>query len=324
MSVADIKNSSYTANDMKQNRSRSLRQFAQARRHAQLDALAARLTGRDVRALPFAAIRHKLRQRSPLYRGVQDVPIEHIVGSVGRYREFTREFLPLNDDLRERWVNMDRLARTPTGGWPPIELYKVDDVYFVRDGHHRVSVARQLEAPSIEAEVWEFPEDVQIDPDDTLDEVLIRFGEREFMEKTGLEARYPEHGIDFTSPGRYSELLAQIEDLQKKLAIIDEAPIAYEEAVDAWYELIYLPTTQIIQDTGILDKFPGRTESDLFAWLSQHRERLRAVYGHYDNLADLAQMLADHYEEGSINKLVRQFRRWLGSEALPPLAESDE
>lgn len=324
LSVANINHSLYTASGMKRDRTKSLQQFAQARRQAQLDALAARLIGRDIRALPFAAIRHKLRQRSPLYRGVRDVPIEQIVGSVGRYHEFSREFLPLNDDLRERWVNIDRLARATAGGWPPVELYKVGDVYFVRDGHHRVSVAHQLESPTVEAEVWEFPEDIHINPDDTLDEVLIRFSEREFMERTGLEKRYPDHGIRFTSPGRYSELLAQIEDLQEKLSIIDETPMPYEEAVDAWYELIYLPTVQIIQDTGLLDRFPGRTKADLFAWLSKHREGLRAVYGEYDNLADLAQMLADHYEEGSINKLMRQFRRWLGSEDLPPLVEVDE
>jgi hypothetical protein len=210
-----------------------------------------------------------------------------------------------------------------TEGWPPVDLYKIGEAYFVKDGNHRVSAARQLGYPSIEAHVWEFPEEIGIGPSDKLDDILIRFSERDFMETTGLDQRYPDHGIRFTTAGRYSELRAQIEDLRQKLVYIDEREISYHEAVDLWYELIYLPTVQIIRESGLLSAFPGRTEADLFVWLSIHRERLQEAYGEYGNLAELAQMLVGVYGEKPIAKAKRQVKRLLGRDELPPLSEPD-
>lgn len=193
-------------NDLHQYRYNAMRHFDQARRQAQLDQLSARLTGRDNRILPFEAIRSRLRQQNQLYRGLHEVALDDIVGSVGRYHEFTRQFLPLSDDLRERWVGIDTLTLSATG-WPPVELYQVGDVYFVKDGHHRVSVARQLDIPSVEAHVWEFPADVPITSQDSFDEVLIRLEKRRFLEQTQLDRLYPDHNLRFTAPCRYEELL---------------------------------------------------------------------------------------------------------------------
>jgi hypothetical protein len=279
------------------------------------------LTGRDTRLLPFEVIRRNLRQQSPLYRGIQHIPLDKIVGSAGRYNEMTRRFLPLSNSMKERWVNITALAMAE--GWPPIDLYQIGDVYFVKDGNHRVSAARQLGYPSIEAHVWEFPEEIFIDPNDKLDDILIRFSERDFMQTTRLAQHYPNHNIHFTTAGRYSELKAQIEDLRQKLAYIDEREIPYEEAVDLWYELIYLPTVQIIRESGLLAALPGRTEADLFVWLSVHRDTLLETYGEYDHLADLAQRLVDVYGEKPAAKVSRQVKRLLGRDELPPLHDPD-
>jgi hypothetical protein len=147
-------------------------------------------------------------------------------------------------------------------------------------------------------------------------------GEQNFMAKTGLAERFPAHNLHFTSPGRHAELLAQIHDLRQILAQIDGEEMVWETAVDAWYEMVYLPTVQIIQDSTLLADFPGRTEADLFVWLSQHRERLEERYGlHHENLADLAQFLADEYREAGLPRLTRQVRRLLGANSLPPLEE---
>lgn len=302
-------------------RNQAVQIFEQARRQAGMDQLTGRLTGRDTRLLPFEVIRRNLRQQSPLYQGIQHIPLDKIVGSAGRYNEMTRRFLPLTNSMKERWVNVTALAMTE--GWTPVDLYKLGDVYFVKDGNHRVSAARQLGYPSIEAHVWEFPAEAPINPNDKLDDILIRFSERDFMETTGLDQRYPDHGIHFTTAGRYSELLAQIEELRQKLAVIDEREIPYEEAGELWYELIYLPTIQIIRESGLLFAFPGRTEADLFAWLSIHRDRLRETYGEYGNLADLAQKLVDVYGEKPVAKVTRQVKRLLGRDELPPLHDPD-
>ena len=301
-------------------RAQARQQFEEARRRARLDQVSARLTGRDTRMVPFDLVRRQLRQQSALYRGVEQIPLNQIVGSVGRYTELTRHFLPLSDDMRERWMRVTSLAMNQQG-WPPIDLVKVSNVYFVKDGNHRVSAAQQLGFTTIEAHVWEYPETVQIEPENNLDEILIRFGEQAFMETTGLDQMFSDHGIRFTTAGRYTELRAQIADLQQKLAIIDERDVPYAEAVAAWYEMIYLPTVQIIRDSNLLDAFPGRTAADLFVWMSLMRQPLQEAYGDFDNLADLAHLLAAKYREGSLGKLTRQVKRLLGSNTLPPLEE---
>lgn len=297
-------------------------EFDRARRTAEIDRLTAWLRGRDARLLPFDTIRRNLRQQSPFYRGLQEVPLDLIVGSVGRYAEMTREFLPLNDNLKDRWVKMAELAHGE--GWPPIELYKVSSAYFVRDGNHRVSAARRLKFATIEAHVWEYPEDIAIGPKDSLDDVLNRFRERVFLEKTELQQQFTDYDIRFTASGRYPELQAQIEELRQKLELIDEREVSFVEAAAAWYELIYQPSLQIIRDSGLLAAFPGRTEADLFAWMSLHRDRLREQYGDFGNLADLARSLMATYREKPAARVSRQMRRLLGSTELPPLGGLDE
>ena len=300
-------------------RTTALERFRAARKEAGRTQIASLLTGRDNQTIPFEAIRRELRQQSPLYRGILNVPLSAIVGSVGRYQEFTRHFLPLSDSLAERWVGVDTLAQRT--GWPPIELYQVGQAYFVKDGNHRVSVAQQLGTDTIEAHVWEFANEADVGPDDNLDDMLIELGKANFMAKTRLNEMHPDHQLQFTSPGRYTELLAQIADLRQTLTIIDGEEMPYEEAVAAWYEIVYLPTTQIIRDSTLLTDFPGRTEADLFVWLSKYREPLRERYGEYDHLADLAELLTTHYKEGTLQKAARQVRRLLGQETLPPLAD---
>lgn len=298
--------------------------FRRARKQAWRKQLRSWLSGREQQhLLPFEPIRAELPESDPRRQGVKLVPVDKIVGSVSRYEDFTRQFLPLKDSLRERWINVESLAMRR--GWPPVELYQLGDVYFVSDGNHRVAVARQMGNDTIEAYVWSFPNIVQIDPEEPLDELLIRLGEQHFMELTGLAQRHPDHGIRFTTPGRYRELLVQIEELRHTLAIIDGEPMAYEEAVDAWFEMIYLPSVQIIADSNILEAFPGRTEADLFVWLSVHREILREHYGDYERLADLVDQVAQDWQPQGLEKIYHRIIRLIGRSAPPsPLPDIQE
>lgn len=292
-------------------RQQAILNFSQARRRANWE----RWRGRDERLLPFEVIRAALKQQNPMYRGIQQIPLEQIVGSVGRYNEFNRHFLPLNDSLQERWIRVETLAASGQG-WPPIETYQVGNAYFVRDGNHRTAVARQMGNKTIEAHVWAFPLAIEIGPADSLDAVLIRFGERYFLDKTALDGLRPDHTIHLTTPGRYTELLAQIEHLHHLLCAIDERPIPHEEAVMVWYDIIYLPTVQIISESGLLEAFPGRSESDLFVWLSIHRDQLGQDY---DNLEDLARFLAEQHKASNLDKLTRQVKKLFGRPEPSPL-----
>jgi hypothetical protein len=131
--------------------------FTRARRRARLRALGARLRREHTsnRLLSFDDVRRELAANNRLYRGTRVVEVEEIVGSVGRWRDFDRSFLPARASVGQRWKRIDR-AFHRTEDLPPVKLYKLEEAYFVVDGHHRVSVARYHDVPTLEAAVAEF------------------------------------------------------------------------------------------------------------------------------------------------------------------------
>jgi len=131
--------------------------FVRARRRARLRAVVARFRREHTpnRLLSFHDVRRELVADNRLYRGTRVVEVDEIVGSVGRWRDFDRSFLPARASMGERWKRIDRAFQRGED-WPPVELYKIGDAYFVVDGHHRVSVARYHEVPTVEAAVAEF------------------------------------------------------------------------------------------------------------------------------------------------------------------------
>jgi len=255
----------------------SLRDFDRSRRKAFVQTLLSLIKSKSLALLPFEEVRDQLRLRSSQYQGLQEVPLDQIVGSVGRYQDFTRTFLPLSDDLRERWAAVEDRVRE--GGLPPVDLFKVGSAYFVRDGNHRISVARAQGVPDIEAFVWEYPSLVPLNPDDDLDDLLIKRGYVAFLEKTHLNTLRPNQHIEMTAPGRYRDLLEHIEvhrfyqNMERSLAI----PL--EEAVGSWYDNVYMPIVRAIRKQRILRHFPGRTEADLYIWISRWKYELSERYG---------------------------------------------
>jgi len=255
----------------------SLRDFDRARRKAFMQSILSLLTRRSLDLLPYDQVREQLRLHSRRFRGLQEVPLDQIVGSVGRYRDFTRTFLPRSSDLRERWATVE--DRVKEGGLPPVDLYQVGDAYFVRDGNHRVSVARAQGAPSIEAYVWEYPSLVPLTPDDDLNDLLIKREYVVFLEKTRLKRLRPDQRIEFTAPGRYRDLLEHIEAHRHYLGQEHGREIPYQEAVTSWFDNVYLPIVQAIGEYNVLSRFPGRTEADLYIWISRWQYELSERYG---------------------------------------------
>jgi hypothetical protein len=300
---------------------RAEHRFRQARREARRERFLAWLKGRDASLLPFQEVRAELRATDPRYRGLQEIALDKIVGSVGRYGDFTRHFMPLSDSLRPRWVGLDILAQTQP--WPPIEVYQVGDSYFVIDGNHRVAIARQRGWDVISAHVWLVADDVTVESDEPVDALLIRLGAKNFMAKTGLDSRFPDNTLVVTNPGSYKELLAQIYDLRRLLAYIDGEEMAIPEAAAAWYEMVYLPAALIVEESGIMENFPGRTTCDLVVWLSRNRDALEAQYGEYDHLSELLESVAEDHPLPAMDRVVRQVLRLFGRDLrsrMPDLA----
>jgi len=240
-------------------------EFDDARRHALEVDLARVRRGLPPDLLPFDAVREKLRLRHSVDRGVVDVPLDRIVGSLGRDRDFNRLFFPRGEALRGRWEGVRKLALGDKG-FPSVELYKVADAYFVIDGHHRVSVARHLDAPSIEAHVREFVTDVPVEPDDSLEALALRRGRADFLEATGLD-------VEATELDAYERLLDHI----SVHGWHEKKP--WHDAVRSWRANVYEPMIEIIRRSGVMEQFPGRTETDLYLYAMDHLYFLREREG---------------------------------------------
>src|SRR5215203_5099950 len=131
--------------------------FTRARRRARLRAAVARIRREHTsnRLLSFDDLKREHGVNNRLYRGTRVVEVEEIVGSVGRWRDFDRSFLPARTSMAERWKRIDGAFQRGED-LPPVELYELEGAYFVVDGHHRVSVARYHDVPTLEAAVAEF------------------------------------------------------------------------------------------------------------------------------------------------------------------------
>ncbi|MFN8454013.1 MAG: hypothetical protein U0401_04950 [Anaerolineae bacterium] len=256
---------------------RVARDFEQAHRHAFVQDMLSLVRYEPVDLLPFETVREKLHLSNKYYLGLQEIPLDQIVGSVGRYEDFTRTFMPRKTATRHRWEQVDSLA--DSGGWPPIEVYKVSDTYFVRDGNHRVSVARQLGMETIEAHVWEYPTRVPLESDDDLEDLILRQEYLEFLESTELDKLRPDQWIVLTLPGGYWELEESIALHRHWKNWDKDEDMPWLEAVADWYDTIYLPLVNEIHEEEILGLFPGRTEADLVVFVLRHWSKLEREYG---------------------------------------------
>ena len=253
--------------------------FERARQKAAIHDLLAAVSRRPNDLVPFHEIRSRLSPEGESYRGLQTVPIAQIVGSMDRFQDFDRTFLPRKKNTRGRWTNIDR-AFYEDVRLPPIQLYKVGDVYFVKDGNHRVSVGRQRGVEFIDAEVIEGHVRVPLSPTMSPTELLMQAEYAEFLRRTDMDKLQPEHDIRPTALGRYDVIWEHILDHQVWLSEIWGRPATVGEAVNDWYVHIYMPIVDIVRDRNVLEEFPRLTEADIYLWIMRHREALAVREGH--------------------------------------------
>lgn len=252
--------------------------FRRARRRADLRAVLSLLSGQPQELLPYDEVRRRLHAVESAAQHLEDVPLDAIVGSVDRYLDFSRGFLPRIDSDRDRWVGV-KLAMTGMSGVPPIEVYRIGDAYFVKDGNHRVSVARQLGARTIQAVVTPVRTRVPLSPDDDPGDLIIKSEYADFLEETRLDELRPGADLTVTAPGQYQALAEHIRVHRYFMGIDQDRPVPYEEAVGHWYDAVYLPVVEAIGVHGLLRDFQGRTETDLYLFLAEHRARLEQAFG---------------------------------------------
>lgn len=259
-------------------RERARADFSRARFKAFVNNVWALIQGQPNQLLSYDEIKEKLRVGGPIYRGVQTVAVKQIVGSLNRYHQFDRAFLPTQGETAERWQRVN-LAFYTDISLPPVVLYKVGQVYFVVDGHHRVSVAREQGQVFIEAEVRECATKVNITPDLRIEDLEILSEKVNFIERTGLDRLRPEANIKLNLQDGFIRMLEHIAVHKFFMGIEKQRDISDEEAVADWYDNVYLPIVSVIRQSNILEDFPGQTEGDLYLWVLDHQHYLHETNG---------------------------------------------
>lgn len=296
------------------------RSFERARAQAFVERVVGQLRGQPTDLLPFELVKDKLDLLPSSDRGLHDIPLERIVGSEGRYNEFTRSFLPRKGRVRQRWERVYAAVESREGV-PPIEVYQVGDVYFVKDGNHRVSVARELGARTIQAHVIEYTGPVAIEADATLDDLILKAEKARFLQHTHLDDLHPEDPLELTFPGGYEKLEEHIAVHGYFLGQDRQCDICWTEAVNHWYQHVYLPMVRIIREREVLKDFPGRTEADLYLWIMEHRHYLAEELKQEIDLAQAAAHFAKKYSQRLKRVLGRASQR-LGDLLAPDQLEA--
>lgn len=302
----------------------ALRDFHQARKQAVMQQILARLRGKATELLCFDDVRKQLRSTGITIRhGLQEIPLDKIVGSVARYDDFTRSFLPKRDTDEQRWAGV-KAAVDDMVGIPPIEVYQVGDAYFVQDGNHRVSIARRLDTKTITAYVTEIKTRVPLTADDDPNEIICKSYYADFLEITNLDKVRPAADLLMTFCGQYQVLLDQIEaeyNLLKRDQNSTEDNDLQVKAVTDWYDHVYLPVARIIRELGVLHRFPERTEADMYVLLSERHSELERDFGWHlemeTGVSDLIDLGAQ--PQGLFARFIRRVAPSLDRGPLPGL-----
>jgi len=263
--------------------------FLRARRHATLSNLArwVRHDQDDVHeTLSFSEVVDALGRRGERSLGAQVIPLDAIVGSVDKVRDFDRRFRPTSGRSRQRWENMAQKTRRGES-FPPIDVYKLGNLYFVRDGHHRVSVARALGTKSIEAYVTEIDTVISTDGIGGRRDLDGKNWGLHFLKRVPLTGERRAE-INCTDPDHYPKLAEMVEAWACRLMHEEGAYFDKPTMAKRWYDEEYTPVLAMIDEAGV--RGPDETGAD--AYLRVAAERYRLIREHEWN-SDVLKMLAE-------------------------------
>lgn len=303
------------------NTNSAVEDFQRAHLKAVTQEILAKATGKSANLLSYDAVRKELKlHNTAIDRGLHEIPIDAIIGSAGRYEDFTKSFFPKRPSDEGRWARV-KVAIEGMTGVPPIEVYKVDQVYFVIDGNHRVSIARQMGSPSIQAYVKEIDINVSLTPDIEPTDLILKAEESDFFKQTKLNTSRPEIDFSLTTPGMYAKLLEHIHTHRYFMGIDQHRPIDWDEGVLDWSDYTYKPVYDVIEQQGLLRKFPDRTPADMYLWIMEyHTELEKKLSWHLSSdqvAANLAARFSENFRDG-----FRRFKFWLYDMLTPDSLES--
>lgn len=297
---------------------KALDDFHRLRSKAALERFWAGIRGESLDLMPYDEVSSKLRAVSQTNIGVQQVPLENIIGSVNRTSDFDRNFRPLSDGDRSRWANVKAAMTSPyTTGVPPVSLYKIGEAYFVLDGNHRISIAKEMGLDSIEAYVTEVKTKVPLSSSFTLEELAEKAALADFLEDTHLDRILPGIDLSLKRIENYPLLVEHINVHQYYMGIDQNREVSFDDAALDWYDHVYSPVVKIIEDSGLRYEFPDFTITDLYLWVLDRQQDLREEYGtsfKTENVVDFVASMEGKQTKDSGTSADRELERRISGE----------
>lgn len=287
--------------------------FAKARNKALFNEIQHFLKPEEAEMISFRDIKELLKPQNQTYIGMQVIPIEKIVGSEGRYKDFDNQFFPKNTFIKERWEHVDE-AVIKDIILPPIKVYELGGLYFVRDGNHRVSVAKSKGVEFIDAEVVSLQSEIRLPPVRSLTGMIkeiISYEKRNFYFETSFGDITDYWCLDFSTTGQYDVIYNHILTHKYFINQNQEKEISIEDAITSWFNTVYLPVIHTIDKYKIMKYFKHRTKSDLYVWIIKYFDELKRKFGDNCSLEDAVFDITNEYKISLPTKIKNAFKKYL-------------
>ncbi len=281
--------------------------FNKARNKAFFNEIQHLLSPDEAKLISFSDIKKILKPSNEVYKGMQVVPISLIVGSEGRYNDFDNHFFPKSNFLKTRWEHVD-MAHYQDITLPPVSLYELGGLYFVRDGNHRVSVAKMKGIENIDAEVISLQSEIKLKPGSTKIQMVkqvIEYEKRLFYAETCFGDITDYWCLNFSTPGQYDVVYNHILCHKYYINSNQSEEISMEDAILSWFNNVYMPVIKAIESQKIIKSFKGRTLSDLYMFLIKYWDELKQRFGNDFSLNDAAENFSQKYKKLSLHRRIK-------------------
>jgi hypothetical protein len=283
--------------------------FSRARRRRALARLSARLRRADDvnHILPFEEVAQALGRIGERRLGLELITLDSIIGTVDRSREFDRDFRPTSPRVRERWQRIN-LAQRRGEAMPPIDVYRIGELHFVKDGHHRVSVARALGHRDINAYVTEVLTQVGADRAIRLRDLPLKSHQRLFFERVPLpdEAR---QRIHLSDEWRYAALAEAVEAWGFRASQARKEELSRQEVAESWFRDEYEPVVEMLREAQLVPR--GVSDTEAYMKVAHLRYLILRTHEWTDEVIDAVRRDLEHpglEDDTMVRKLRRELK----------------
>ena len=285
--------------------------FNKARNKALFNDIQHFLTPEEVSLISLNDVKQLMKPTNETYIGMKVIPIDKIVGSEGRYNDFDNHFFPKSSHLRNRWQHVDEAALKDII-LPPIKVYEISGLYFVRDGNHRVSVAKSRGTEFIDAEVVSLQSEIKLNRPENMQDIIrqiIYYEKRVFYSETNFGDITDYWCLDFSRTGRYDVIYNHILTHKYYINQGKDEEVSMEDAVKSWFDTVYIPIVTSVRKCHILHKFPRRTLGDMYVWIVRYWDSLKHTFGDDITIDKAVQDFGKYYQLPLYKRIKNFFTR---------------